>query len=169
MAGARTDAIDLYQLTDGLAPGELIPVPEGFADQIPADCLLSQHGIVLTQIGRGAAVAEMTVGRRHLNQRGVAQAGAIVSLADAVAGWASYSAIDHGRFTTIDLTTNLLRAVREGDRLRATASPVRLGRKVQVIDVLVETVHGENGSAPANLAARFSCSQLVLEPQASQQ
>jgi hypothetical protein len=40
---------------------------------------------------------------------------------------------------------------------------------VQVIDVLVEAVSGENGSAPANLVARFSCSQLVLEPQVSQE
>ena len=169
MSGARIDAIDLYQLTDGLATGELIPVPPGFADQIPADCLLSQLGIVLTRIGRGSAVAEMTVGRGHLNQRGVAQAGAIVSLADAVAGWASYSVIDQGRFTTIDLNTNLLQAAREGDRLRATASPVRLGRRVQVIDVLVEAVCGEDGSAPPNPVARFSCSQLVLEAQASGQ
>jgi 1,4-dihydroxy-2-naphthoyl-CoA hydrolase len=161
---ARAALVDLYRLTKGLAERELIDVPAGFAEQIPDDCLLSIHGIVLTRIGRGTAVVEMTVDRGHLNQRGVVQAGAIVALADATAGWASYSSIEHGRFTTIDLNTNLLRAAREGDRLQATATPVRLGRKVQVIDVLVEALTGENGSSPATPVARFSCSQLVLDP-----
>jgi uncharacterized protein (TIGR00369 family) len=165
MVEAHAQVVDLYRLTTGLAAGELIQVPAAFAEQVPADCLLSVHGIVLTRIGRGAAVAEMTVGRAHLNQRGIVQAGAIVSLADAAAGWASYSAIEHGLFTTIDLNTNLLRAAREGERLRATATPVRLGRKVQVLDVLVEAVTGDNGSATAKPVARFGCSQLVLEPQ----
>jgi uncharacterized protein (TIGR00369 family) len=164
MPDARAASVDLFNLTKDLAEGELIDAPAGLADQIPADCLLTMHGIVLTRIGRGTAVVEMTVARGHLNQRGVAQAGAIVALADATAGWASYSSIEHRRFTTIDLHTNLLRAARQGDRLRATATPVRLGRKVQVIDVLVEALIGENGRGPATPVARFSCSQLVLAP-----
>jgi uncharacterized protein (TIGR00369 family) len=169
MPDARAASVDLFDLTRDLADGELIDVPAGFADQIPADCLLTIHGIVLTRIGRGVAVVEMTVDRGHLNQRGVVQAGAIVALADATAGWASYSSIEHGRFTTIDLHTNLLRAAREGDRLQATATPVRLGRRVQVIDVLVEALIGENGWGPATPVATFSCSQLVLDPPAPRQ
>jgi 1,4-dihydroxy-2-naphthoyl-CoA hydrolase len=164
MADAGIETIDLYRLAEGLGAGELASVPDGFVRQIPQDCLLSQLGIVLTQVGRGSAVAEMTLGRGHLNQRGIAQAGAIVALADAAAGWASYSAIDHGRFTTVDLSTHLLRAGRDGDRLRATASPVRLGRRVQVIDVAVHAI--ASGGDSGDLIARFTCSQLVLEPAA---
>jgi uncharacterized protein (TIGR00369 family) len=161
MADADTETVDLYRLTDALGAGELIAVPHGFADQIAPDCLLGRLGIVLTRVGHGSAVAEMTLTRGHLNQRGVAQAGAIVALADAAAGWASYTAIEHGRFTTLNLSTDLLLAGRDGARLRATASPVRLGRRVQVIDVAVEAI---SASADAgDLLARFTCSQLVLE------
>lgn len=166
MPDAKPAGIDLYQLTNGLAVGEFIDAPAAFSDQIPQSCLLSCHGIRLTRIGRGIAVAEMTVKPVDLNQRGIAQAGAIVALADATAGWASYSAIEHGRFTTVNLTTSLLSAAKEGDMLRATATPVRLGRKVQVLDVSVDAHTGVNGSAKP--IARFGCTQLVLEPSAGQ-
>jgi uncharacterized protein (TIGR00369 family) len=168
MAESHRAQIDLYQLTEGLAPGDFIDVPDAFAQQVPADCLLSAHGITLTRVGRGAAVAEMTVKAIDLNQRGIAQAGAIVALADATAGWASYSALEHGRFTTVNLTTNLLSAAREGDLLRATVTPVRLGRKVQVLEVTVEALRPFNGSGPAKAIAKFGCTQLVVEPAAGQ-
>ena len=168
MANSHHVQIDLYQLTQGLVPGEFTDVPSVFSQQVPADCLLSAHAITLTRIGRGAAVAEMVVKAMDLNQRGIAQAGAIVALADAAAGWASYSALEHGRFTTVNLTTNLLSAAREGDRLRATVKPVRLGRKVQVLEVTVEALVTTNGSGPAKPVARFGCTQLVPEPTAGQ-
>jgi uncharacterized protein (TIGR00369 family) len=168
MADSHHVQIDLHQLTQGLAPGEFTDVPSVFSQQVPADCLLGAHAITLTKIGRGAAVAEMLVKAMDLNQRGIAQAGAIVALADAAAGWASYSALEHGRFTTVNLTANLLSAAREGDQLRATVTPVRLGRKVQVLDVTVEALANTNGSSPAKPIARFGCTQLVLEAAAGQ-
>jgi uncharacterized protein (TIGR00369 family) len=168
MAESLHAQIDLHRLTEGLAPGEFTDVPGTFSQQLPPDCLLSAHAITLTRVGRGAAVAEMTVKAVDLNQRGIAQAGAVVALADAAAGWASYSALEHGRFTTVNLTVNLLSAAREGDRLRATVTPVRLGRKVQVLEVTVEALADTNGSSPARQIARFGCTQLVLEPAAGQ-
>ena len=164
MADAALDSASLYRLTEGLGAGELVPLDGDSGFRVPAGCLLDQLGIVLTRIGRGTAVAEMTLGKGHLNQRGIAQAGAIVALADATAGWASYSAIEHGGFTTLQLSTNLLRAGRAGDRLVATAKPVRLGRRVQVIDVFVAAVDEHDSDGEGELVARFTCNQLVLEP-----
>lgn len=148
---------DFYQATEGLSPGELVKVEPGYGDTLPADCLLSELGISLVEIGRGSSRAEMTVGRCHLNQRGIAQAGAVVALADAAAGWASYSAIEDGKFTTLSLDMNLLRPVREGDALVAAANPVHLGRRTHVIEVVIT-----RQDAPGKPVARFTCSQLVL-------
>ena len=158
MIGDEPNAIDLFRLSEGLGEGEVVDVPAEFSTTIPRDCLLSEFGIELRQIGRGRAHATMTVAKRHLNQRGIAQAGAVVALADATAGWASYSALEHGRFTTLNLDMKLLRAARDGDRLVATASPIHLGRSTQVLDVVV--THSETDKA----IARFTCTQMVLGP-----
>ena len=149
--------LDLYRATEELAPRQLIKVDPEFGVMLPSDCLLSEFGITLVEIGRGSSTVEMTVERRHLNQRGIAQAGAIVALADAAAGWASYSAIEDGKFTTLNLEMNLLRPVREGDELVASANPVHLGRRTHVIDVVLT-----RREAPSKPVARFTCSQLVL-------
>lgn len=159
MSGRAT--FDLYQATENLSPGELVKVEPGFGDTLPSDCLLSNLGITLVEIGRGASRVEMTIGRQHLNQRGIAQAGAIVALADAAAGWASYSAIEDGKFTTLNLETNLLRPAREGNELVAAAKPIYLGRRTLVIEVILT-----RRDAPAKPVARFTCSQLVLSPPA---
>ena len=101
----------LYELTEGLGRGELRDVGADFGQTIPEDCLLSRLGIRLVRVGRGASVATMPVGRGHLNQRGIAQAGAVVALADAAAGWASYTALEDSRFTTLALDMKLIRPV----------------------------------------------------------
>jgi len=148
---------ELYRLTESLGPGELTDVDPAFMEGLPGDSLLAGLGIVLQRIGRGASRAEMTVGRGHLNQRGIAQAGAVVALADAAAGWASYSAIPDGKFTTLNLEVSLLRPARDGDRLVAEAHPVHLGRRTHVLEVLVT-----REDAPEKPLARFTCTQMVL-------
>jgi acyl-CoA thioesterase len=153
-------ASELYRVTESLGAGELTDVDPSFMASLPDDTLLSGLGIVLRQVGRGASRVEMTVGRGHLNQRGIAQAGAIVALADAAAGWASYSAIEDGKFTTLNLEVNLLRPGRDGDVLVAEARPVHLGRRTHVLDVVVT-----RSDAPAKPLARFTCTQMVLSGQ----
>jgi len=161
--GATADSSDLYRLTQHLGPEDMIEAPPAINVGLPQDCLLAQLGIELVRMGRGRAEARMPIGRIHLNQRGIAQAGAIVALADATAGWASYSATEGGRFTTLDLSINLLRAGRDGDRLVATATPVRVGRRVQVFEVTV-AAEADSPVDRTHTVARFTCTQLVLEP-----
>lgn len=159
---SNAETVDLYQLTEGLGPDEVIDAPGTINAALPPDCLLAELGIELVRVGRGRAEARMAIGRIHLNQRGLAQAGAIVALADATAGWASYTATERGRFTTLDLTINLLRAGRDGDRLVATAAPVRVGRRVEVFEVTV-AAEVDTPAERARTVARFTCTQLVLE------
>lgn len=151
-------AADLYRTVAGLAAGELIELAPEARPDIPADCLIAEFGMVLTHVGHGRSRAMMPVAARHLNQRGVVQAGAIVAFADAAAGWAAYTALEHGGFTTLDLRCSLLRAVRAGEELIADAVPVHLGRRTLVFEVDIY-----RPDAAAKRIARFGCTQLVLE------
>jgi len=151
-------ATDLYRTVAGLAAGELIELAPEARPPIPPDCLIAEFGMVLTHVGRGRSRALMPVTARHLNQRGVVQAGAMVAFADAAAGWAAYTALEHGGFTTTDLHCSLLRAARAGEQLIADAVPVHLGRRTLVFDV--DIYRPDN---PAKRMARFGCTQLVLD------
>lgn len=155
------DSTRIFAVTTGLAPGELVEVGPELFESLPADCLLASLGFHPTHVGRGSCRATMTVGPGHLNQRGIVQAGALVAFADAAAGWASYAAVESGRFTTLDLSCNLIRAAKPGDELVANAVPVHLGRRTVVIEVVVSH---EGDEAPASRpVARVTCTQLVLE------
>lgn len=151
-------AADLYRTVAGLAVGELIELAPQARPPIPPDCLLAEFGIVLTHVGRGRSRAMMAVTARHLNQRGVVQAGAMVAFADAAAGWAAYTALENGAFVTVDLHCSLLRAARAGERLMAETVPVHLGRRTLVFDVGI-CLPGN----PDKPVARFGCTQMVLD------
>lgn len=155
------DSAELFAATAVLAPGELVEIGPELFDSLPRDCLLASLGFRPTHVGRGSCRATMTVGAGHLNQRGIVQAGALVAFADAVAGWASYAAVESGRFTTLDLSCNLLRAAKPGDELVANASPVHLGRRTMVIQVVVS--HEGDEASATRPVARVTCTQLVLD------
>jgi 1,4-dihydroxy-2-naphthoyl-CoA hydrolase len=153
--------MSLYELAAPLGPGELAEVGADLAERlVPPDCLLAAFGIRPTHVGRGACHAEMTVGPVHLNQRGITQGGALIALADAAAGWASYAAVAGGRFTTVSIASNLVRAANAGDVLAARAAPVHLGRTTLVIGVCVSRAGGDG--AQAKPLAQVTCTQLVL-------
>jgi 1,4-dihydroxy-2-naphthoyl-CoA hydrolase len=150
----------LHELVADLDGGGMRPVPAGLAE-VPAGCLLDVLGMRLTHLGIGRSRVEMPVRDAHLNQRGVPQGGALVALADAAAGWASYGALPAGRFTTLELHCNLLGRVSPGATLVALTSPVHLGRRTLVLDVELLSADQESGP-PRRLTARFSCTQMVL-------
>jgi uncharacterized protein (TIGR00369 family) len=145
-----------------LPVGQMEPVDERLAATVPAGTLIDALGIRLTHVGPGAARAVMTVGVVHLNQAGVAQAGAVLALADATAGWAAKTALgDGGRFVTLELNANLVRPGRPGDELEAIATPVHVGRSNQVLQVAVRyAVAGEQGTGA--MVASFRCTEMVL-------
>jgi uncharacterized protein (TIGR00369 family) len=143
-----------------LRAGEMAEADEELRGTVPAGSLIDVFGVELTHVGPGAARASMTVGERHLNQAGVAQGGAIVALADAVAGWAAKTALRPGHgFTTVDLNITLVRPARLGQRLEATASPVHIGGRCMVLGVHVAVIRDEG---PAVTVAECRCTQLVL-------
>ena len=147
-----------------MSRGTMQPVAPDFGASIPEGCLLDVLDLVPTHAGPGAARATMGVATKHLNQRGVLQGGALIALADAVAAWATYPAVQEGqRVTTLELKANLLGAAREGDELVAVASPVHLGRSTIVLDVdVMKTDQEEKPELERRLVSRFTCTQMVL-------
>jgi 1,4-dihydroxy-2-naphthoyl-CoA hydrolase len=148
-----------------LPVGETGEAPPEISAGLPKGCLLEVFGIRLLRVGPGAALAEMAMMSVHMNQRGIAQAGAIVALADAAAGWATLPALAEGmHFTTLELKINLLRASQVSDVLHAIVTPVHVGGSTIVLDVLVQ-----KQDEARSVVAKFSCTQLVLKPRAPKQ
>lgn len=144
----------------GLSVGQTGEAPEAVTADLPKGCLLESFGMRLLRVGPGAATVEMTLAPIHMNQRGIAQAGAIVAMADAAAGWATLPALAEGNhFTTVELKANMLRASVVGDVLQANVTPVHVGGSTIVLDVLV--IKKGELSKPI---AKFSCTQIVLRP-----
>lgn len=141
--------------------GHLAEVDDELRATTPPGCLLDLLDIELTHAGPGAARALMRVQDKHLNQAGVAQAGAVVALADAVAGWAAKVAVPEGStFVTLELNANVIRPSRPGQTLEAIASPIQLGRRVMVIDVEVRVLADDEQER--KLIASFRCTEMVV-------
>jgi 1,4-dihydroxy-2-naphthoyl-CoA hydrolase len=87
---------------------------------------------------------------------GALHGGAIMALADGVAGTCAFLNLPDGATgtATISSSTSFLRAVRDG-HVEAVARPLRVGRSVVVIET--DVVDAEN-----NLVARVTQSQAVL-------
>lgn len=146
----------------GLPDHETRAVDDRIRATVPAGCFLDTMGMELVRVGPGTAVAEMTVGEHHLNQVGACQGGVMIALADAAAGWAARASLpEDGRFATVSLASNILRAATAGSRLRAVATPVHRGRTTLVFDVAVRNA-AEGDDAEGRLVATCTCTQLVM-------
>lgn len=152
----------LHALVTDAGDDDLVAVPAEAA-AVPEGCLLDVLGIRLTHVGRGRSRVAMVVGPEHLNQRGLPQGGALVALADAAAGFASYAALPEGLFTTLELKCNLLGRAKTGGTLLAVTTPVHLGRTTLVLDVDLFSADQEQTTGRRRLVARFSCTQMVLK------
>lgn len=121
--------------------------------------LVSHLGIDISAASADALVAELQIGAHHLAPNGFLHAGAVVTLADTVCGYACIANLPQGAesFTTIELKSNHLGTAREG-AIVATAKPVHLGRTTQVWDAIV------SNKATGKTIALFRCTQMILYP-----
>ncbi len=123
------------------------------------DNLHEVMGMRFDAIEPGRAVARLTVQRRLFAGNGYLHAATLVALADTAAGFGCLGSLPDGAtgFTTVELKTNYLGTVSEGD-IVASAALVHGGRSTQVWDA---TVSAETGGRPLAL---FRCTQLLLYP-----
>jgi 1,4-dihydroxy-2-naphthoyl-CoA hydrolase len=118
-------------------------------------------GMRLHDVTAEFAETTLRVTDAHLAATGYLHAGCVVTLADTACGYGCLATLSPGAgFTTISLATNHLRTASGGQRLRAVASPLHLGRTTQVWDATVTAT----GDGDTYLVAVFRCTQLVLDP-----
>jgi 1,4-dihydroxy-2-naphthoyl-CoA hydrolase len=130
-------------------------------------------GMTLHEVSAESAELTLEVRAEHLAATGFLHAGCLVALADTACGYGTLAALPPGgRFTTVSLASSHLATARVGQRLRAVATPLHVGRSTQVWDATVTTEAtgaGAGTHAVATVLAVFRCTQLVLDPAPSEQ
>jgi len=101
-------------------------------------------GIRTVELSRERVVLEMDVGPPVHQPMGLLHGGASAVLAESAASMGAYVSVDTEQWFAvgIDLNISHLRAMRTGT-LRATATPVRKGRSVQVWGIDLEDEAGK--------------------------
>jgi 1,4-dihydroxy-2-naphthoyl-CoA hydrolase len=130
--------------------------PEGF-NSAGAGKLPGYLGIVITEVSDTRVAGELPVVESVMAPNGYLHAGAIVTLADTVAGYGCVANLpaEATGFTTIELKSNHLGTARDGT-IVGVATPVHRGKTTQVWDAVV--VHNQSGRT----LAVFRCTQMIL-------
>ena len=104
------------------------------------DRFAANAGCRITEVDATHAVAEMTVGKEHLNAGGVCQGGALFTLADL----AMAALMNHQGNLTFGISSNVmfLSSAAEDDRLRAEAVSINDHRKLPSVEVRVTNQDG---------------------------
>lgn len=99
------------------------------------DRFAANAGCRVTEVDARHAVAEMTVGKEHLNAGGVCQGGALFTLADL----AMAALMNHQGNLTFGISSNIMfvSSAKEGDRLRAEAVSICDHHKLPSVEVRV--------------------------------
>lgn len=126
------------------------------------DYLPGHLGMRFDRVGRDGVEARLEVGRQHMAWNGFLHAGTVTAMADTCCGYGAVASLPEGAdgFTTLELTSNFISTVRDGEIL-CRATPAHLGRRTQVWDASV--IAAANGK----VLAHFRCTQLVLWPDPS--
>ena len=119
--------------------------------------LIENLGIEIVELRDDALVGRMPVDARTVQPAGVLHGGASVALAETLASWAGYLAVDRERFHVVgqEINANHIRPVFTG-WVTATATPVAIGRRSQVWEIRIVDEAGK-------LACISRCTLAVIE------
>lgn len=121
--------------------------------------LPGEAGIVICSVSSDPARVEaiMPVHRGLMAPNDCLHGGAVIVLADTVAGYGALANLPDGAtgFLTLEMKSNYLGTTRDGT-VRCIAVPRHLGRTTQVWEA--EVTHVESG----RVVALFRCTQMVL-------
>jgi len=114
-------------------------------------------GFEIVRAGPTEVVVEAVIKPEHCTAGETAHGGFLMALADftGAAGAVMVLPKDAGGTTTIESKTNMIGAPKVGARLRATSTPVHVGRRTSVWSTRIETESGK-------LISLTSQTQLVL-------
>lgn len=119
--------------------------------------LIENLGIEIVELRDDALVGRMPVDGRTVQPAGVLHGGASVALAETLASWAGYLAVDRDTFHVVgqEINANHIRPVFTG-WVTATATPVAIGRRSHVWEVRIVDEAGK-------LACISRCTLAVIE------
>lgn len=119
--------------------------------------LIENLGIEIVEIRDDALVGRMPVDRRTVQPAGVLHGGASVALAETLASWAGYLAVDRERFHVVgmEINANHLRPISSG-WVVATATPISVGRRAHVWEIRIADEAGR-------LVCISRCTLAVIE------
>ncbi|MEI3868129.1 hotdog fold thioesterase [Microbacterium sp. CCNWLW134] len=107
-------------------------------DAMAPGTMIENLGIEIVEVRDDALVGRMRVDHRTTQPAGVLHGGASVAVAETLASWAGYLAVDREKFHVVgqEINANHLRPVSSG-WVTATASPVHLGRRAHVWEIRI--------------------------------
>ena len=110
-------------------------------ERMEKDIFIQEVGIALKEAREGYAQTELTIGPKHLNGLGVAQGGAIFTLAD----FAFAVATNVDAPSTLGIQTNMryIKAAYLHDVLTATCTAAHQGGRIGFYDAVVKNQKGE--------------------------
>ena len=114
-------------------------------------------GIHILELAEGRLASRMPVEQLHFASNGYLHAASVVALADTTCGYATFAHLPESAqsFTTIELKSNHLATVKEGNIL-CLATAQHLGKNTQVWDAVV------SDEATGRKIALFRCTQMIL-------
>lgn len=106
----------------------------------------------LDSIDKGRAVISLEVLHDMTNPYGNIHGGMMALVMDEVIGWAVVSLDTDNHYTSLNLNVDFLYAIKEGERLVATAEVVRAGKKIIHVECRVHDMQQRLlGKATSNL------------------
>ncbi|GAA2977233.1 uncharacterized protein (TIGR00369 family) [Microbacterium terrae] len=119
--------------------------------------LIENLGIEIVEVRGDALVGRMPVDHRTVQPAGVLHGGASVALAETLASWAGYLAVDRERFHVVgqEINANHIRPVTTG-WVTATVSAVNIGRRAHVWEIRIVDEAGK-------LVCISRCTLAVIE------
>lgn len=108
--------------------------------------------LTLEEIEKGTATISLTVRKEMTNPYGNIHGGMMALVMDEAIGWAVISLNAENHYTSLNLNVDFLYAIKEGDRLKATATVIRAGKKILHLDCSVYNMEGQLlGKGASNL------------------
>ena len=112
----------------------------------------------MEHIERNKAVVSMLVRPEMCNPYGNIHGGMMSLVIDEVIGFAVLSMEADTHYTSINLNVDFLYAIQNGERLRATAEVIRMGKKIMHVEVRVH--HFDNNTLLAKATSNLSATSM---------
>lgn len=124
-----------------------------------ADYLPGTLGMEFTRVDADGTEARLALHKGLMSWNGFLHGGTVVAIADTCCGYGTVANLPEGAlgFTTVDLTTNFLGTVLEGNVI-CRATPLHRGRTTQVWDAQL------TAEDSPKVLAHLRCTQLILWP-----